>query len=76
MRPRAPLIRRDEGEAAEKLPILFELWKRDVRPDEAPRTYDEKLEQDARRAAWNHSPACPDCGSYAHFECGGYPESA
>lgn len=61
---------RESPEFIETQRILFELWKRDdIHREGLP--FDEHLEQKARRAAWNPNPACPDCGSFAHFECDG-----
>lgn len=49
----------------------------ELKPDEqaaldafnASRMVDELV----RRNGWDKNPPCPDCGSYAHFECGGHP---
>ncbi len=49
----------------ETLRIMYELWKRDAKPDD-PAPSPEII---ARREAWNMTPPCQVCGSYRHFEC-------
>lgn len=50
---------------SETLRIMYELWKRDAKPEDPAPT----PEVIARREAWNMNPPCPNCGSYRHFEC-------
>jgi hypothetical protein len=48
--------------------VLAEMKKRDLQ-DMIARNGDSEEVRKAHAAAWNTNPACPDCGSFEHFEC-------